>query len=204
MLVAVVGLLLLGAVACGGGDDEVTGQGLHRTGTYHENCPRCGMQWTVTVDEFSEGPDTVEVSIRNTGERGELQLLFDKVIGVALNAQQAEAWQSIYPQARAERNAFGRLAPLQVRQVNMTFASGPQPPVTLRSGSSWTGRYNLTTDIPAGTAAVIFSFGDVRHETTPAGLAEVDAWLTWDLNRPFIGLDGEVRVTPIASPLPAP
>lgn len=202
-LLLVVCCLLLPALAfaCGGDDSAPAG---HRIATYNERCPRCGAQWSVKVDEDANGPDSVEVTIENTGERGVLQLILNVPVGVWLDKAQAEAWRRIYPQARAERNSFELLAPIRPRLLEVRVAQGTSLPFTLRPGATWSGRFDIVTDIPREADGLIFSFGKIQHEITPPGLAEIDDWLTWDISRPYVGLNGEVRVTPIVSPPPAP
>ena len=203
---ALAGLLLVAcylllSLSCSGDDNGTpAGAGAHRVATYNERCPRCGAQWSVKVDEYATGPDTVEVTIENTGERGTLELIMNVPVGVAFNETQATSWRQIYPEARAVRDTFDRLAPLRVPRLDVRPAQGTNVPFTLRSGQTWRGKFDLVTDIPQGTVGLVFSFGKIRHELTPAGLAETDDWLTWDLSRPYIGLDGEVRITPVATP----
>jgi hypothetical protein len=158
------------------------------------------MQWSVKVDEYSEGPDTVEVVVENTGERGTLELRLDKLAGIIFTGQQVSAWSSVYPAARASGTPETELPAIGVTRLSLQPSEATTLPFTLRNGSTWRGRFTLTPDVPAGTAGFVLFFGDVVHEQTPPGLIPTHAWVTWDLNRPLIGLDGEVRVTPVASP----
>ena len=203
LLVACCLLLPLPLAGCGGDKDgaPATDQGAHRSATYNERCTLCGIQWSVKVDEYANGPDTVEVVVENTGERGTLELRFDKLSGIVFGAPQAAAWKEIYPAARAQGVATTRLVDFPgVYRLELRPQSGTTLPFTLRRGATWRGRFDLVPGIPSGTAAIVFFFTDVAHELPAEGLPLVHGWVTWDASRPFIGLEGEVRVTPVASP----
>lgn len=163
-----------------------------------EDCNACGMEWTVAVSEGTRGGGELVVNIRNTGERGRLQLRIQELELFALNPSQASSWQRDYPLARANRNALDALETNGYTTVKMRFVGQVTAPIDIAPLSTYTATFiPVGSRIPADTAGLILRFGPVVHERSPAGLPATDNWITWDSNRPFIGMNGDVRVTPV-------
>ena len=188
--------MLLAAACGGGGDDKAAGPPL---AVWDEHCTGCGMQWQITIQN-TRSRTQLEVQIQNTGERGLLSLQFEQVVGYALDESQADSWQRIYPQARAERTTFKRLEENGRSIFEFRPLPGASLPYGLNPRQTWKGRFESKGGrLPDGTVGLILSFGPVVHELTPPGLLAKDNWITLDATRPFIGLRGEVRLTPPAT-----
>ena len=165
--------------------------------TYYEKCASCGMQWSVSILDTSAERSVVEVAIENSGERGDLLLTFDQVVGFAMDAKQADAWRRLYPEARKTGTLIPRLSDTPYTALYLRPVNPKQLTVTVKVGKSWTGQFEtIDHGIPVGSAGVILAFGPVEYEQASGSQPKTEHWLTWDGNRPFIGLDGEVRVTP--------
>ena len=201
LFLVLVPAALLGLAACSSDD----GDGPLPESTWSEDCPRCGIEWLVTLSE-GEGNGQVEVLVTNTGERGRLRLRPNQLLAYALDQKQADSWREKYPQARAERDAVDQLVANGATKVVLRPYSPESTNVTIAPSQRYGGRFVPAEGrIPANTVGFVLFFGPVDHEITPAGLAETDHWATWDPTRPFFTVGrSEVRVQPIATAPAAP
>jgi hypothetical protein len=199
LLVVSTILALTMSLACSGGSETgQTDQG-GPIPTYYEKCTPCGMQWSVSILDASPERTVVEVVVENSGERGDIELQFDELVGFALDARQAESWRQLYPAARKAGTLFSRLQEAKFTALYLRPIDARQLPATVKAGRSWAGRFEtIDHGIPGNSAGVILAFGPVSYQQATGSQPKTEHWLTWDSNRPFIGIASEVRVTPAA------
>jgi hypothetical protein len=166
--------------------------------TYSEKCADCGMEWTVTVLQAKSAPPSAHVSVKNTGERGVLTLAFNQVGAAFLDTNQAAAWAQVYAGARASRTVPQQFSAVGSSNTRWRPAQGTRVPVTLAPGAEWSGDFEIMEGtVPADAAALILTLGPVQYEKIAPGQPSAEFWITWDPTRPYIGLRGEVVVTPV-------
>jgi hypothetical protein len=165
--------------------------------SYEETCPPCGMRWRVDILRSDGRPAAARVRVENTGERGNLTLLFTQVGGAYLDSTQAEGWARVYAEARANRSVPDQFVRVGSSNTRWRASNDTRLPVTIAPGSSWTGSFELAQGrLPSDPSALILTFGPVRYEKVSEGQPQQESWITWDATRPFIGLRGQTPARP--------
>ena len=167
------------------------------TGTplYHEECKPCGA--TFTVHEVVVRPNSsrfqLGLTIRNTGERGRLDLSSVSSAVFGLDEARAGAFSARFEQERRRGTATQFLRTLDPRAFALShFLDGRGAASTapiLEVGQTWQGWLVFDGPLPSDTKAMVLSIQGIEGDAPGEAVRRSSGWASYTAGQPFIPLD---------------
>jgi hypothetical protein len=159
---------------------------------FREHSASCGGVFGVDAIVRDESSFRLSFFVENTGEQGDLRLMFDSNRAYGLDAEQAAQWTKRYPQLHAQ-GATGRAIQDFTDRSFGLIATGEQLPITLHPGERWEGwlesaRQPLPDDIVA-LFAYVGPFAQAKHK-------RMLMYVMANRITPFLSLGEPVEVAP--------
>jgi hypothetical protein len=159
--------------------------------TYREECVECGATFTVDRLEIRQSGFRVRISVENTGQGGELQLILDNSRVYVFDLAEASQFRDAFGYAFDVTTIQDLLNDVSPRSFSLSVTPGTDVPSTLPAGSVWQGWLeNTYYEFPKTAVAMLIWLQPINRELPTASGRYEFWWVSADDGHPFIELPG--------------
>lgn len=152
---------------------------------YFEHCLDCGGEFSVDQLELLGDAFRVHVSIKNTGEQGDLGLIMNESALFALDGIQATRYQAGLKKAIEAGNVSGLIDEIKPSYFEIKPEEVSKLPATLRFGQSWSGWFRTNKPLPREAVGLYIGLYPINR-SKPTNGQSTSTWISVDETQPFV------------------
>lgn len=155
--------------------------------SYVERCTECGAIFKVDRLEVNEKNFRVRVTIENTGEYGNLQLVLDRSSVFTLDLAQASKYKAGFDRAFRDGTQEKLLGSV-ITKSGVRLHAEPEGglPKVLRFKDQWSGWFRADSPLPKEAVVLILYLGNINREKADKNGKYETYWASYHENQPFI------------------